>query len=170
MNTLYLSGNRIQGSATGKSLFCSIRKEPADLTLTPGEYVLTLATKSPIYGIVLALTPVDAGRSSRSTPAPSALKLDRTRFGEHILPGFGAPASHEGIKFAGSGGPASHEGIKTASTSHFEKTPPGKWGASATIPVSAKAIPGSMCLVVDSGFADLFDVVSCDGSVRILIG
>ena len=167
MDSLRLEGTTIRGVVQGRKINCTIASAPAGLALPSGEYWLSAAETSPVYGQLLSIeaarepgAPGGAGR--HKIEPPNALKLSPTAIATLVPAGEASGIKAGGdfhIKFA----PGT---IKDAPAGKFfdSASPSG----SPRVIIAARPI-GEGSLVAQAGFSDLAEVLQKAGGVALIV-
>lgn len=175
MESLKLEGRTIRGVVHGRTINCVVSSEPAGLELPRGQYWLSAAEKSPIYGQLLSIEAKHGpgaapGASREKMAAPAALKDSPAAVATLVPGGQGSTIAASGdfhIKFA----PGY---VKDAAPGYVKDAPAGKFfdgantsGTSRVI-IAAKPI-GQNSLVAHAGFSDLAETVQRAGGIALIV-
>ena len=166
METLRLEGTTIRGVVQGRKINCVIASAPAGLALPSGQYWLSAAETSPIYGQLLS---IEAAREPDAAPGTGRHKIE-------------PPAALKYSPAVATLVPAGQaSGIKAGGDFHIKfapgalkDAPAGKFFDSASPSGSPRVIIavrpiGEGSLVAQAGFSDLVETVQKAGGITLIV-
>lgn len=160
MESLKLEGTTIRGVVQGRKINCVISSAPAGLALPSGEYWLSAAETSPVYGQLLS---IEAAREPGVTPGASRHKIEPPT----------ALKDSPAIATLVPAGQAS--GIKAGGDFHIKfapgalkDAPAGSPSGSPRVIIAVRPI-GENSLVAQDGFSDLAETVQRAGGVVLIV-
>jgi hypothetical protein len=166
MDSLRLEGTTIRGVVQGRKINCTIASAPAGLALPSGQYWLSAAETSPVFGQLLS---IEAAREPRVTPGTVGHKIEpaTARADSPAIATLVPAAEASGIKAGGD----FH--IKFAPGA-LKDAPAGKFFDSANPSGSPRVIIavrpiGENSLVAQAGFSDLAETVQRAGGVTLVV-
>ena len=177
--TLEFRSSVITGFLAGKPLHCQVHSPLPGSMPAAGLYYIQPPVHDVIYGLVAVMVPV--GQVATSGGVTAKVELPGSVANKQFSPLGGVSAKVESPmsgKFSPLGGVANKKFSPPGSVAAKISDP--FWGvtAKAMMPtqgatpsfvLSAQAVPGRRCLVIDHSFADLMDALFASGGASIRI-
>jgi hypothetical protein len=165
MDSLRLEGTTIRGVVQGRKINCVVASAPGGLALPSGQYWLSAAETSPIYGQLLS---IEAAREPGVKPGTITHKIEppTARADSPAIATLVPAGEASGIKAGGDFHIKYAPGaLKDAPAGKFDSASPS---GSPRVIIAVRPI-GEGSLVAQAGFSDLAETVQRAGGVTLIV-